>query len=207
MAPKLKHILLYEAIVDWRGAGLEEFQAAADTAGFPMDRAQYVELAERHGIRVVDYRTFYDELPDRYKKGAPPAGTPAFAMVDPNTFRPKVVLSVQRVDRRLFDFIFHMLKHENVHVGQYSRRQIHPKGAWDVSDRGRYFSHKDEVMAFAQSVADQLISMGARSKSDILRLLPRSQLWVDIRSTVSSTVRKRYLKYIYLYFENEVENK
>jgi len=201
-----KRDMINEAIIDWRGQGLEEFASEVYSRRLPIFADEFTEIAQQHDIEVVDYQTFYEELPEEHKAGAPPRGVPAFALVNPNTFRPRIVLNTPRVDQRLFDYILHMLKHEMVHVGQYSRRTKHPSGAWDVRDRGAYFSQQDEIMAFSQSIADQLITMGARDLQDIHHMLKRVPLYNDVKRSVSDRVLKRYLKYIYLYLERELES-
>jgi hypothetical protein len=99
-----------------------------------------------------------------------------------------------------------MLKHELIHVNQFSRRGVHP-GAVDPTDREKYFSQKDEVMAFSHSIADFLISMGVRRMSEIHDSLKRVPLYRDIRKSVDQETLKRYHKYIFLYLQQELEAK
>ena len=140
---------IQEAVIDWRRQGLEEFEQAVLDAGLPMRFDRFREIAEGHGVEVVDYNTFLEELPnDEYRAAAPPRGVPVFATVNPVTIRPRVVMQVPTVDQRLWAYVFHMLKHEGIHVQQFSRRDQHPSGLWDVRDLALYFSRKDEVMAF-----------------------------------------------------------
>lgn len=196
---------IFEAVIDWRGQGLEEFEQEVLDAGIPMRVARFREIAEEHGIEVVDYETFLEELPDdEYRAAAPPRRTPVFATVNPVTMRPRVVLQVPIVDHRLWDYVFHMLKHEGIHVQQWSRREVHPGGLWDVRDRGAYFSQKDEVMAFSHSIVDQLLGMGARTPEEGIRRLGRVRLYQDIRGSVSKKILKRYHKLIYLYLLKEL---
>ena len=196
---------LYEAIIDWRSQELEDFEEAVLSARLPISTEEFAEIGAQFGIEVVDYETFYDELSDVHKETAPPKGVPAFATVNADTMRPRVIVSAPRVDHRLLDYIFHMLKHEMVHVGQWSRRAVQRANITDPTDRKAYFSDKDEIMAFSQSVVDQMIKMGARSISQGMGLLPQIRLYLDIRRVVDQSVLKRYHKYIYLYLEQELE--
>jgi hypothetical protein len=59
-------------------------------------------------------------------------------------------------------------------------------------------------MAFSHSIADQLISMGAKNVEDILDMLKKVRLYQDIKKVVDEKILKRYHKYIYLYLQNEL---
>ena len=198
---------LYEAIIDWRSQELEDFEEAVLSARLPISTEEFAEIGADYGIEIVDYDTFYAELSDTHRESAPPRGVPAFATVNPDTLRPRVIVNVPRIDMRLFDYIFHMLKHEMVHVGQWSRRAVQREGGPNPTDRTAYFSDKDEIMAFSQSIVDQMIKMGARSISQGMLFLPQIRLYLDIRKAVDQTVLNRYHKYIYLYLEQELADK
>jgi hypothetical protein len=144
------------------------------------------------------------------KSDAPPKGVPAFGLVNPETHKARLVLNTDRVDKRLLDFIYHMLKHENVHVGQKSKKKDKNSGEFlgDVSKTKEYFSNKDEVMAFAFSVAKEIVTMfptitTPREGIDKLtQNLGRFRLYGDIKRNVDPFILKRYNKYIYLYLED-----
>lgn len=165
-----------------------------------------VEIARKYNITVVNYDTFYRDLPELDKHTAPPRHVPAFALTDRNN-NPRVVLNVPGVDQRLLDYIYHMLKHENVHVGQFTRREEANPGMEtrlvSPEDKKAYFSDKDEVMAFSQSIVDMIISDGATSKRDAIRRLDRNPIYSDVKRNVSTEILQRYKKYIYLYLEKE----
>lgn len=192
-----------EAIIDWQEQGIGEFREDVYSHRLPIFFEDLVQIGAQHNIEVVDYPTFYAELPDEHKSSAPPRGVPAFATVNPDTFRARVVVNVPRVDARLFDYIVHMLKHEQIHIGQWNRREVHRAGP-NPMDRAAYFSDKDEVMAFSHSIVDQLITMGLRDLDEVYNLLPKVRLYQDIRAVVSEKTLKRYHKYIYLYLEKEL---
>ena len=194
---------IFEKIIDWRDQGIDEFREDVIAQRLPIFFDELVGIGSDHGIEIVDYETFYRELPDEHKESAPPRGVPAFATVNHETFRPRVIINVPRIDQRLFDYIIHMLKHEMVHVGQWSRRSTHHAGP-NPMDRAAYFSDKDEIMAFSQSIADQLIAMGARTPQEAIKQLSSLRLYLDIKRNVDSRTLKRYHKYIYLYLEEEL---
>ena len=198
---------LYEAVIDWRSQELEDFEEAVLSARLPISTEELAEIGAQFGVEVVDYETFYAELSDAHKATAPPKGVPAFATVNADTMRPRVIISAPRVDHRLFDYIFHMLKHEMVHVGQWSRRAVQRDDVTDPTDRKAYFSDKDEIMAFSQSVVDQLLKMRISTPQQGIERLPELRLYQDIRKHVDPEVLKRYHKYIYLYLEQELTDK
>ena len=161
-----------------------------------------VEVGKRNDVEVVNYKTFYDELPtEQTKNDAPPRGIPAFGLVNPNTHKARLVINVPAMDKRLLDFCYHMLKHENVHVGQISRKVDKSKGEFlgNIGDKKAYFSNKDEVMAFSQSISDMIMGGNPKSIQDALKGLNRVPLFRDIKSEVDPDILKRYQKYIYLY--------
>ena len=101
-----------------------------------------------------------------------------------------------------------MVKHENIHIGQKSRRDNKNIGEYlgDVSNTKEYFSNKDEVMAFAQSVSDMVMDKNPKSMEEAIKMIERTPLWVPIK-TVDEKIKKRYKKYIYLYLEREFEKR
>jgi len=154
------------------------------------------------GVEVVDYDTFYQELPESDKKTAPPRNIPTFALRNPTTGYPRVVLNVP-IDDRLLDHIYHMLKHETIHIKQASKR-TYTKGLPDPNDQKKYFSDTDEIMAFSQSITDEVINQhGATSIRDAINKLYRSRLYSDVKRLVDREVLNKYHKYIYLYLEKE----
>jgi len=171
------------------------------------------EVGNRNDIEVVDYDTFHTELPtSQMREDAPPKDIPAFAMVNPNTHKARLILNVPQIDKRLLDFAYHMLKHENVHVGQISRKKDKTKGEFlgDVRDlRGTkaYFSNKDEVMAFSQSISDMIMSNNPSSMEEAMKMLPRNPIYRNVVNVVDKDILKRYRKYIFLYLEKEFEKK
>lgn len=211
----MKHLKLFkEAIVDWETDNIKSFYNELKDRLSNLPKLQYAisfndlkEAGENHDIEVVDYDTFLNDLPtEKMKKDAPPRGVPAFGLVNPTTHKARIVLNVNKVDKRLLDFIYHMLKHENVHVGQKSRKIDKSAGEYlgDVTKTKEYFSNKDEVMAFAQSVSDMIMDMNPKSMKDAIKMIERTPLWRPI-STTDEKTKRRYKKYIYLYLEKEFE--
>lgn len=161
------------------------------------------EVGSKCGVEVVDYDAFYRELPESDKKTAPPRNIPAFALRNPVTGVPRVVLNVP-IDERLLDHIYHMLKHETIHIKQASKRTYN-KGLPDPNNQKDYFSDTDEIMAFSQSITDELINqVGCTGIRNAISKLHRSRLYSDIKKSVSKDVLNKYHKYIYLYLEKEL---
>lgn len=203
----MKHLRRFnEAIVEWETDNIKSFYNELKEKR-NISFSDMKEVGDKNDIEVVDYDTFLNELPtEQMRKDAPPKGIPAFALVNPVTHKARIVLNVACVDGHLLDHIYHMLKHENVHIGQISKKKDKSKGEFmgDIRDTKAYFSNKDEVMAFAQSVSDMIMSKNPRSLEDAIKMIDRTPLWRPIKSTDEKT-QKRYKKYIYLYLEREFE--
>lgn len=205
-----------EAIIDWKSDNLEQFikdgkDFFKDSKKIPIGKLK--EIGDKHDVEVVPYSTFYKELPtDKMRKDAPPSygNMGIFGLVNPVTNKMRVVTfdSVNELDESSFMFIAHMLKHENIHIKQRNRRpdNISAEYLGDVRDKSAYFSNKDEIMAFSQSLADIAVNNGgAKDIKDGFKIIQYHDLWKDITRSVNDKVLKKYKKYIYLYLEKELE--
>ncbi len=204
--------ILNEAIIDWKEQeGVQEFYDDVvdmiDVQRGSLSIDDVKAIGDHNGVEIVTYDEFLDELPEEVKHTAPPRQAGLFAMVNPVTGGPRVVISIPRIDKRAIDHIFHMLKHEAIHIGQYSRRPdnvVTP--IEDPKNQGSYFSNKDEVMAFSHSIADMLISSGKYDNAeDAMRNLNTIRLYNTIEKNVDDKILKRYHKYIYAYLKNEIQ--
>jgi hypothetical protein len=198
--------LLTEAIIDWQGHGMEGFIDVLMDPNLRGIRFEELrEMAAPYGVEVVRYEQFMRELPEENRESAPPPNAPFFALLNPETERPRIVINVPLLFARERREIAKMLKHELIHLGQTLRRPVGvPVGGWDVSDHEKYLSNKDEIMAFSHSVAEELISMGARTVEEGIRLLPRCGLWKWISKSATVSALKGYRKYVYLYLKLEL---
>jgi hypothetical protein len=199
--------LITEAIIDWQGHGVEEFLERINDPGIGGLRFEELRsMATPYGIEVVNYDQFIREIPEENRESAPPRMAPFFALVNPDTERPRIVVNVPMLFARERREISKMLKHELIHVGQLQRRpEGMALGGDDIRDETEYLSNKDEVMAFSHSVVDDLISMGATSVDAGVKLLPRSRMWQWISDKATDSALKRYRKYVYLYLKLELE--
>jgi SAM-dependent methyltransferase len=205
-----------ESIIDYQSDNIKAFydelvelldQRNSRQSGWGRSEISFdrvVEVGKKHGVDVVNYRKFYYELPEADKSTAPPPNAPCFALVNPTNDLPRVVSNVPSIDRRMLDHIYHMLKHENIHVGQISRRPVRQRSMVNPNNRKEYFSDKDEVMAFSQSIVDMMVNQGFRTKEDLVKKLKYNPLYNDIKRSVDKDILNRYHKYIYLYFEKEI---
>jgi hypothetical protein len=199
-----------EAIVDWETDNIINFYNELKdrlSSSSNISFKDIKEVGDKNNIEVVDYNTFFEELPnEKMREDAPPKNTPAFALVNPITYKARIVLNVDSVDKKLLDIIYHMLKHENVHIGQNKNKIDKSKGEYlgDVRNIKDYFSNKDEVMAFAQSVSDLVMGMNPRSMEEAIKMMTKTPLWKAIKTT-DKKIQNRYKKYIYLYLEKEFE--
>lgn len=196
-----------EAIIDWQGNGLENFIDELESMRRPMIPQDFKRWAAQYSVEVVPYSTFIRELPDEHKDSAPDPRTHLFALLNPVTERPRVVVNVPMLGHREFKYIAHMIKHELIHMGQSARRPYGMgAGGFDPNDKTAYFSNKDEVMAFSHSVADQLLQQGAGDMEEAMAMLPGLRLWKDIKANATPQALARYRKYIYQYLKLELDN-
>lgn len=75
----------------------------------------------------------------------------------------------------------------------------------NVSNKKEYFSNKDEVMAFSQSISDMIMKMNPASFEKSIQMIKHNHLYRDIKGCVGQDILKRYKKYIYLYLKKEFE--
>lgn len=203
-----------EAIVDWKSDNIENFykEALKSLDSGKISKETLKEIGEKNDIEVVDYNTFLKELPsEKMKSDAPPKKTPLFALVNPKTHKIRVVINYEIATKRSLDYLYHMIKHENVHVGQMSRKKDKSKGEFmgDIKDTKAYFSNKDEIMAFSHSLVDLAINNPLFGKASSVKsgfeIVQNEMLWKHIKSSVDEKTLKRYKKYIYLYLKKEID--
>lgn len=206
-----------EAIIDYKNEDVDGLMGEINT--YPRHhRFQLSDLARlgaEYNIEIVDYDTFYRDLPERDKPTAPSKTareSQFFALVNPVTKKPRVVLNLPMpfIPKDFFDQVplGDILKHEQIHVGQHSRRPNIDMPLPEPKDRKKYFSNKDEVMAFAFSVAKEIVSMFPEVRTPkegfdkLTQNVRRFRLYGDIKQNTDDKTLKRYHKYIYLYLED-----
>jgi len=172
------------------------------------------KIGDKYDIEVVDYETFFRELPTKEDQKTAPrkhGGPPAFALVNPTTHKARVVLIAPKVDIGIGEMICHMLTHENIHIQQFAKIKA-KKGKLDdydvapgsPNDRKKYFSDKKEVMAFSHSIVDMLVNQqGCETFEECIKKLDRNPIWGDIRRSCDKDIQNRYKKYIYQYLKKE----
>lgn len=169
----------------------------------PLSVERMNAITNPYGVLFVTYDQFYNKLPVELKHTAPPRGTPLFGFIDEDNAI-NIVASIPVIGIRELPFINHMIQHESVHVGQWNRRA--GKVKWtlpDPKDRKSYFSNKDEIMAFSQSIVEMLLNnQRLRSLDQIESELEKNRLWTSIIELVDEKTKNRYLKYIYEYAKN-----
>lgn len=207
----MKHLRRFnEAIVDWESDNLKAFYEEAKKS-LKKDSISFEELVaigNKNDIEIVNYDTFYSELPnDKMRNDAPPKQIPFFGLCNQVTGKLRLVVQVPKIDSRGLAFAYHMMKHENIHVDQKRRKKSKDApGEYlgDIGDTKAYFSNKDEIMAFAQSVSDMVMDQKPKTLEDAIKMIDRTPLWRPIQS-VDDKTKKKYKKYIYLYLEKEFE--
>lgn len=108
-------------------------------------------------------------------------------------------------DRSFKSLLHEILNHESIHKEQ----DIRSGGkSYDLtrspSKPKEYFSHYTEIMAYARSTVDQMLSKGY-TKEEMLSDLRRNRLdsWIpNIYNQMDPATMKRYRKYVYEYIQS-----
>lgn len=169
------------------------------------------KYGEKNGFDVVDYDEFYQSLSDEDKKTAPPRiGVPFFALYHPERKKPMFVLVDKGVIRFLLNFkeiVDDIIGHERVHAGQFSRRKGGEYILPNPNDKKKYFSNKEEIMAFSWTIANDVAKLSKDFDTAIDRFKSgrfsyrMDNLWRDIVKLCDEDVVNRYRKMIYQYLD------
>lgn len=190
-----------EAIVDYKNDNIDKLMSEilnSTNRSFKLE--ELAEMGSRYGIEFVNYDTFLNDLPERDRSTAPPKSASFFGLVNPVTKKPRIVLNMGATTPK--DFfkqvpVGDILKHEQIHVGQHSKRPDFDKALPEPKNRADYFSDKDEVMAFAFSIAKEVVTAypdekTPRSAFDKLQINKRRfRLYDDIVNQVNKDILKR----------------
>jgi hypothetical protein len=174
-------------------------------------------IVEEYGVIFIDYQTFYLGLRSDLRRTAPPENTPIFGFfredgticIVVSGYNRMGVMNIPTITLANLGFINHVIQHESIHTEQWRRRAGKVEYTLpDPKDRKSYFGNKDEIMAFAQSVVEMMMTQDRLTNmSQLQRSLDRNPLWNSIKSSgVSQEVKNRYLKYIYEYANNYLKN-
>lgn len=172
-----------------------------------------VEFGRLNDFDVVDYEEFYDSLPEGDKKTAPPkVGMPFFALFHPIRKKPMFVLCIKNMVGmpHLKTIVSDIIGHERIHGEQNIRRGGLEFSLPNPSISKDYFSNKEEIMAFAWSIANELSREGKSLEESMIMLDKQKgmstwiRLWSEIKRNCDDKIIKRYRKYIYLYLEEMI---
>ena len=175
-----------------------------------------VKYGNQNNFDVVDYKDFYDSLSDIDKTTAPPRGVPFFALFHPQRKKPMFVLNNPMIATwpNFKTIVDDIIRHELIHAEQTRRRGELEFALPSPTEQKKYFSNKEEIMAFSWTIAND-ISKESRTLNDAIkrlddRLFDKGQMWATITRVCDTDVIKRYRKYIYMYLNemipNQVEN-
>lgn len=168
-------------------------------------------MAKKYDIEIVDYQTFYDELPDLWKKGKIPGrSSRIFGLANPNTKKARLVIGMDPVTSDLLYMIKIIVAHELVHVSQSEKMRpgtiyIPPSTVYDGSI---YYADKKEIMAWSKTIVDEImLKYKPDTFEQAIKNMWRSNYYSNIKSSLKNKPKiwARYLKYIYLYFKKEFE--
>lgn len=185
----------------------------------PIPFDEFVLMGKKYDVDIIKLDEFKNNLPNDDENLSIPSDNdmfniPMFGYVNPKTNRITIVFG-NHTKYFMSQFLFffkQILKHESVHLGQASRRPSQTTGEYfgDVNDRKKYFENKDEIMAFANSLVSGFMMYKEpqnfeEAKTMMQKYLRNSgdRMWTEIKNNVDNDTLKKYLKYIYLYLEQE----
>lgn len=190
--------------------------------GKPIPFDEFVSMGKKYDVDIIKLNDYKNNLPGDSEKLTIPSDNdmlrmPMFGYVNPRTNKITMVFS-NNVTHFIIQFLFffkQILKHESVHLGQASRRPSQTTGEYfgDVNDRKKYFENKDEIMAFANTFVNGFMFFKQPKTFEDAKIIMKKYLrneedrmWVDIKDNVDNETLKKYLKYIYLYLEQEFQD-
>lgn len=174
---------------------------------------ELVEYGLENDFDVVEYDEFYNSLSERAQKEAPPRHAPFFALFHPVRKKAMFVVSDKNVVNRIPNFkniVDDIIGHERIHSEQSKRKGEISYKLPSPLDKKSYFSNKDEIMAFAWTIANDLSKVTNSIESAFNKLnkglgSQGGAIWYDIKKYCDEKTIKRYKKYIYLYLEKIFE--
>ena len=176
------------------------------------------------GFKFVSKEEWVDSLPDQEEKdNVPPTKKSplGFSYAGYNYHTDDIcfigniddivstIKNLNKGDYRFNDMFFNhlnmVLRHENIHRTQNSKRGNVGMTALKSdpsTKRTEYLSNKDEIMAHARTLLDMLLDF--KSKEDIINDLKHGDIKHPMFSEykrIGGDVYKRFVKYIYMYLE------
>jgi hypothetical protein len=183
--------------------------------------AELNEMAKEYTVQFSNFDDFHDSLGTDVEKEMAPKelmlmGGVKFALF--NKYKEVMMIVVEEemfleflkgdgVDR-LTTFLREVLRHESIHLQQVDRMKDKSGYKLDASpthNSKKYWTDKKELMAYAQSMIDQLTAQGM-DKDEIESKIknPRdikSWIWNVYKQVLDPKQMKRFLKYVFQYWE------
>ena len=209
----IKDFKTFEAII------VPEFQNNSEIQNIKT-YSDLLKYAEDNNFKAMTYKEFIEYIDPSDRESAPKYGSaPFFAFYDTRNDIPVFVINSENELRHpMFNMILNkeienIIKHELIHKRQSSRSKIEYKLP-SPTDKKKYLTDKNEIMAFSYSIAKSLYDVFKRQDlKDIFDNIdkygryPMSELWEDIKKNCDEKTIKRYKKYIYLYLEELINKK
>ena len=216
--------LITESVINPNDSNMEKLSSELINhfkSSYKISFNEFKTIAEKYGIEVVTYDEFISDYPEEYLKNAPSlldvrrAGN-IFGMVNPVTNNVRIILSDENVIFTSYSFphIMSIIKHEFIHRNQSLKKSTKKSGEYygDPKDYKKYFTNKDEIMAFANTIVLNYLHYRnpenfQSAKEDIEKYLKYiDPIYKYIKDNVDEKTLNKYKKYIYLYLEQELDS-
>jgi len=180
------------------------------------------KMSREYKVEFADFDTFHDSLGTEIEKEMAPRELELFAGIKfalYNKYKDMIMivviedkfiksLSDKEMVRNICTFLNEVLRHESIHLQQVSRMgnsDLYLLDSSPTHNPKKYWNDKKELMAYAQSLIDQLVEQG-KSKDDILQLLNnpkdiKSWVWDVYKKVLNAKQMKRFKKYLWGYWD------
>jgi hypothetical protein len=113
-------------------------------------------------------------------------------------------INTQQEDKEEFyGFLRLIFRHESIHVQQVEKGTNYKLDASPTANAKKYWASQHEIMAYAQSLVDDLLNNG-HTQEEIMNLLKHEkkiQSWIHnvYKKVLDEKQYKKFMKYVYMY--------
>lgn len=180
------------------------------------------EIFEGSQIHFSDFDEYYDSLTNEKEKLVAPKnlmlmGGIKFALYNTNIDKINVVvvprmfldyINSNENKKDFYNFLKLILRHESIHLQQVNKmgKDRYVLDASPTDNPKKYWASQTEIMAYAQSLIDDLHNNGYDNSEieNFLRKEKNIKSWIHnvYKQVLDDGQYKKFMKYVYLYLKN-----
>lgn len=183
--------------------------------------SQLNDIAKKYNILFSNFDDFYNSLETEIEKKLAPKelmllGGVKFALF--NKYKNTIMIVVEEeifieyINNNdltpMIKFLREVLRHESIHMQQVDRMKNKDSYKLDSSpthNPTKYWKEKRELMAYAQSLIDQLSDQGLSKEEIKVKITQQKEInswiWNVYSKILNASEMKRFMKYVYLYYD------